>query len=395
MLRLDLRSSRPLLAVCAVTVSVMAILTGCTGTPSAEDPAPPSSAAAAQAAPDLTRQQVIARGQDLTLRVEVTTCDDYRSGSGFLVGPRLIATTAGVLTGAQTVAVRGLQDESLGTVIGVDRERDVALIRTSHDVGTGEPLVFADEEPAQGDEIVAIAYPEGRPQTPTVGTVSRLGRSLDVDDRRLHDLVQFDADTSPNSNGGPLLDAHGAVIGLTEGQDDIGAGLNYAVSSQTAGPLVRAWIASPAEVNPARCPEDNTSVSDKSKTADGPGIAYSVGQYYDNLNVAVATRRTEPDDSLEHYYGAYGQLSGRLLKHLGSFEEFRQDRLDVHYSTIRVVKVRRLDEVTDSAEVTFRTREPAKDGDCRRYHYSVQMRVASGSWTLDDRQPLSGNGNRC
>jgi hypothetical protein len=83
--------------------------------------------------------------------------------------------------------------------------------------------VFADEEPAQGDEIVAIACPEGRPHTPTVGTVSRSGRSLDIDDRRLHDLVQFDADTSPNSNGGPLLDAHGAVIGLTEGQDDIGA----------------------------------------------------------------------------------------------------------------------------------------------------------------------------
>ncbi|MGI3779337.1 MAG: S1C family serine protease [Janthinobacterium lividum] len=395
MIRLDSRSRRSMIAACGVMLSALVALAGCTGTPTGQDPAPFESATGGPAAGDLTRQQTIARGRDLTLRVEVTTCSGYQAGSGFLVGPRLIATTASVLNGAQTVAVRGMHNESLGTVIGVDKERDVALIRTSHDVGTGNPLVLTDEEPQQGDEIVAVAYPEGRPQTPTIGTVSRLGQSVDVDDRRLHDVVQFDADTSPNSSGGPLLDLHGAVVGLTEGQDDVGAGLNYAVSSKTARPLIAAWTDSPAEVIPVRCPEDNTSVSDRSNSADGPGIAYSIGQYYDNINAAVAARDSDPDGSLEHYYDAYNMLSGPLRKHLGSFEEFRHDRLDVHYSTIRVVAVRRVDEVTDNAEVTFRTRKPVKNGECRKYHYRVEMRLASGQWTLDNRQRLSGDGSRC
>jgi S1-C subfamily serine protease len=393
--RPDRRPRRPLLALGGITLCAVVALTGCSATPSDQDSAPPAPAGGASSAPPLTRQETIAKARDVTFRVEVTTCTGYQVGSGFLVGPRLVATAAHVLKGAQTVAVRGLHDEALGTVIGTDKERDVALIRTGRDVGEGDPLAFAAEEPEQGDDIVAIGYPEGRPQTPTSGTVSRLGQSVDVDERRLHDLVQFDAEGLPSS-GGPLLDLSGAVLGMTDSADDYVNGFSYAVSSRTARPLIAAWIDSPAEAIPSRCKDHDTSVRDRSESADGPGITHAMRGYFDNLNSAVEERTKDPDASLDDYYAAYQTVSGRLKKTFGSINEFRDDRLDVRYSKVRVVSVRRVDEVTDSAEVTAR-RTVSKNGDkkCTYYHHRYQLRLATGQWTLDDRKPLSDSSTDC
>lgn len=390
------RPRRLLVALSGIALSTVVALTGCTGTPAAEEPAPPAPAGGASSAAPMTRQEIISRARGVTLRVEVTTCTGYQVGSGFLVGPRLVATAAHVLKGAQTVGVRGLQDESLGTIIGVDKERDVALVRTTADVGAGDPLAFADDQPQQGDEIVAIGYPDGRPQTPTSGTVSRLGQSVDVDDRRLNDLVQFDAESVPGSSGGPLLNLKGEVLGVTASADDYTAGFNYAVSSKTVRPLVAAWIDSPAEVIPGRCPDRSTAVQDRSESADGPGIAYALRGYFDNLNDAVARRESQPEESLADYEAAYRTVSGRLLKKFGSFDDFRDDRFDVRYSKVRVVSVRRVDEMTDSAEVTTR-RTVRKKGEkvCTFYHYRYQMRLATGQWTLDDRKALAGNNTEC
>jgi S1-C subfamily serine protease len=393
--RPDRASRRPLIAFSGVTLSALLALTGCSGTSDDQD-VPPAPASDVSSAVPMTRQETITRARDVTLRVEVTTCTGYRTGSGFLVGPRLIATAAHVLEGAQTVAVRGLHDESVGTVIGTDKERDVALIRTSQDVGVGEPLAFGAEEPQQGDEIVAIGYPDGRPQTPTSGTVSRLAQSVDVDERRLHDLVQFDAEGNPGSSGGPLLDLRGAVVGITDSADDYTAGFNYAISSKTAQPLIAAWTDSPAEVIPGRCPDRDTTVKDRTESADGPGIAYGMRGYFDTLNTAVRIRESDPDESYADYDAAYRTTTGRLRKSLGTFEVFRDDRLDVRYSKVRLLAVRRVDEVTDSAETTYRRTVSKDDKEvCTYYHYRYQVRVATGAWTLDDRKTLADNGSRC
>ncbi len=390
------RPRRPLIALCVFTLSTFVALTGCTSTSSGDGQSVPSAPGAGpSSAVPATRQQAIARARDLTLRVEVTTCNEYQTGTGFVVGPRLIATAAHVLRGAQTIAVRGLHDQASGTIIGTDTARDVALIRTSTDIGVGDPLVFAADEPQQGDEIVAIGYPEGRPQTPTTGTVSRLGQSVDVDDRRLRDLVQFDAESSPGSSGGPLLDLRGEVVGMTALPDDYLAGQNYAVSSRTAQPLVTAWTDSPAEVNPTHCPHRSTVVSNRSGSADGPGIAFAMRQYFDILNTASKTRQTDPDTSYGQYQDAYDTASGRLQKKYGSLDEFRGERLDLRYSKVHLASVRRVDEVTDSADVDYRRTLLDGKNSCTRYHYRYQVRLASGSWKLDDRKSLAGDGRRC
>ena len=390
--------SRRWAAVCLLGTSLLLI--GCSvpnpgSDPSPVDPEnsqpPPSPSAGA-----LTRQETIARGRPLTVRVEVTTCRGYKSSSGFYVGPNLVATVAHGVTDAQTVAVRSSTGGSAGVVVGIDERREVALIRTVDEVVDADPLSFAAEEPEPGDEIVTIGYPKGRPQTPTSGTISRLGLSLDVKDQRLSDLVQFNADVSPGSSGGPLLNLAGEVVGMTEAGYTDADGLNYAVSSGTAQPLVDAWATAPVELPEPRCPKRSTVVHDRSGSPDGPGVAYFLRQYFDNLNEAASEGGTYA--SFDRYQEAFGTLSGRMRRELGPFDRFRDERLDVRHSRVNLVKVSHLDEVSDSAEVRFRRTEisPSTGREiCRDSHYRYTVRLATGVWTLDDRKALSDNRKRC
>ena len=158
-------------------------------------------------------------------------------------------------------------------VIGIDRQRDVALIRTSADVETATPWSSLRKSRNRVTRSWSSATRRDN-RRPNNGTVNRLGQSVDIDKHSMNDLVQFDADVSPGSSGGPLLNLQGKVIGMTEGQYQDAAGLNYAVSSKTAHPLVDAWAKSPAEVDPAHCPSRRTSVRDRSESADGPGITF-------------------------------------------------------------------------------------------------------------------------
>src|SRR5437868_958233 len=91
------RTRRPLTVLCGFALSSLVALSGCTAAPVDEDSSSPAPGAGASTTAALTRQQAIARARDVTMRVEVTTCTDYQSGSGFLVGPRLVVTAAHLL----------------------------------------------------------------------------------------------------------------------------------------------------------------------------------------------------------------------------------------------------------------------------------------------------------
>jgi len=66
------------------------------------------------------------------------------------------------------------------------------------------------------------------------GVVSGLDRTANTDAGRFSGLIQFDASVNPGSSGGPLLDAHGLVIGIVvsiadpDGRDAF-AGIGFAV----------------------------------------------------------------------------------------------------------------------------------------------------------------------
>lgn len=163
------------------------------------------------------------------------------TGSGFVVKPDgLILTNNHVVSGSQqlTVTLAGDKKQYKARILGTDPRNDLALVR----IQAEHPLPFlklGDSDGLQvGQKVLAIGNPFGLGGTLTTGIVSSLGRTLQPQEgQRLDDMIQTDAAINPGNSGGPLLDSHGAVIGINTaiyGQGNIGIGFALPINRAKA-----------------------------------------------------------------------------------------------------------------------------------------------------------------
>jgi serine protease Do len=159
-------------------------------------------------------------------------------GSGFIVDPRgYIITNNHVVDKADHIYVKLSTDPENGadpgrpaTVIGVDKDTDIAVIKI--DAKTPLPTVkLGNSDGAQvGDWVLAIGSPFGLNQTVSAGIVSAKNREIDepavngVAQNQFQRFIQTDAAINPGNSGGPLVDMAGQVIGM-----------NTAIYTQSAG----------------------------------------------------------------------------------------------------------------------------------------------------------------
>ena len=87
------------------------------------------------------------------------------------------------------------------------------------------PLPLADSDAVEvGDPVVAIGNPFGLERTVTAGIVSALQRAVTAPNGYTIDhVIQTDAPINSGNSGGPLIDAHGRVIGVNS-QIETGGG---------------------------------------------------------------------------------------------------------------------------------------------------------------------------
>lgn len=140
------------------------------------------------------------------------------SGSGFFIDDQgHIITNAHVVDQAKGIWI---QIPSLGKriidveVVGVSPDRDLALLRVSseglkvirQELGGVPFLPLGDSDLVQrADDVLALGYPLGQQSLKsTTGVIS--GRE--------QNLIQMSAPINPGSSGGPLLNAHGEVVGI-------------------------------------------------------------------------------------------------------------------------------------------------------------------------------------
>lgn len=224
------------------------------------------------------------------VRIEVQDCSGSGVGTGFLVGPRLVATVDHVVGGAQTITLKQSgKVVALGTVIGSDSARDLALVRTDR-VVAGHHFTLVSRKPRLGEDVAAIGFPLALPLTVTRGSISGMDRTIPIDGIKRRSLVQTDAAVNPGNSGGPLITDAGAVVGLIDLGTSDANGLAFAVSSQVAGPLLQAWRAAPQPISAAACASP-AAPSAQAAAAPPPGgnastTASSV-QTYPGMNFSI------------------------------------------------------------------------------------------------------------
>ena len=126
-----------------------------------------------------------------------------------------IITNNHVIAGAKEIIVSLSDGNTInGTLIGTDEMTDIAVVKVeAKDLPTA-PLGDSDEV-VVGEPAIAIGNPMGLEfqGSVTVGVISALNRTLDLNDKRVK-LLQTDAAISPGNSGGALVNADGEVIGI-------------------------------------------------------------------------------------------------------------------------------------------------------------------------------------
>ena len=184
---------------------------------------------------------LVTRTRSGVVEIDVDSCDGSGSGTGFLIGPKLVATVDHVVDGATSITLRrnGAYLTS-ATVIGSDSVRDLALLRTAQPI-TGYRFRLASRSPRIGEQVAALGFPLGLPLTFTRGSISGVGRTQTIEGTAQQSLVQTDTAVNPGNSGGPLMNESGEVVGLVDATDTEASGVSWAVSSLVARPLLAAW----------------------------------------------------------------------------------------------------------------------------------------------------------
>ncbi len=140
------------------------------------------------------------------------------AGTGIVLTPDgYILTNAHVIEGAATIKVT-FSDRKVrsATVIGRDRERDIALVKVDGAKNLPTARLGSSKASVVGDQVLAIGNALALPGGPTVttGIVSAIDRDIEADNGTLEGLIQTDAAINPGNSGGPLVNARGEVIGM-------------------------------------------------------------------------------------------------------------------------------------------------------------------------------------
>jgi 2-alkenal reductase len=160
------------------------------------------------------------------------------SGTGFVIDKDgHIVTNNHVVDGADRIEVNFLDGTILkGTVVGLDPDSDIAVLKVDLPAEQLAPLAFGDSNALFiGETTLAIGSPFGERWTLTSGIISALGRTIrGLTNYSVGAVIQTDAAINPGNSGGPLLNLRGEVIGMNSqiaSQTRSNSGIAFAIPS--------------------------------------------------------------------------------------------------------------------------------------------------------------------
>lgn len=214
---------------------------------------------ALQPAPDLgppptapgIPQAVIDSVVPSTVKVQGVACRRVQEGSGFVVGPGLIATNAHVVAGEdETIVQRTDGTEVTATVVAFDPRRDLAVLSAP---GLDRvPLRRADVEEGAigavfghpgGGELRAAPYSVGR-------TVAATGTDIYDEERTERQVLILSSSLAPGDSGAALIDPEGRVVGVAFAIAPDKPGVAYALDIEELEAVLAGDLSRPVDTGP-------------------------------------------------------------------------------------------------------------------------------------------------
>ena len=214
---------------------------------------------------ELSTQELVAKVAPAVVSIVVETVSynwfwqavpQTGAGSGIIISSDgYIVTNNHVVEDAEKVTVTLSDGRTFdATVVGTDAQTDLAVVKI--DASNLSYLHFLSnslEQLSVLDPVVAVGNALALPGGPTwtTGVVSNLGRSIEEETGVvLDDLIQTDAAINAGNSGGPLLGVAGQVIGINVAIASNAENIGFAISTDTAIPVVQSLIAEGKVVRP-------------------------------------------------------------------------------------------------------------------------------------------------
>ena len=243
-------------SIAVLAVAVLAISYAVTRPPPPADLTPADVTAGVQAGLERQAEQDAAKPSDATRAhaavgpslVLITTRSGSGQSSGTGSGAGVVVNADGtvltalhVVDGATSITVSFSDGTSAPATIDERHpESDIATLRPQRLPDTVVPAVLGGGVQV-GSPVFAVGHPLGLTDSLSAGVVSALGRTVTVEgNRKLENLIQFDAAVNPGNSGGPLLNKAGQVVGIVTGlanpsDQSLFVGIGFAVPIATAG----------------------------------------------------------------------------------------------------------------------------------------------------------------
>ena len=198
----------------------------------------------------LSLQAIYKSTIDSVVSISCSGAAGASTGTGVILSADgYIVTNCHVVEDAHTIEVLLSDGRSFGaSLVGADAVSDLAVLDIQADDLSA--ALFGDSSQLQvGDAVVAIGDPLGIELrgTMTNGIISAINRDVTTGGRTMT-LIQTNAALNSGNSGGPLINSHGQVIGITAMKistftDGAGVeGIGFAIPSATVKEIVEQLI---------------------------------------------------------------------------------------------------------------------------------------------------------
>jgi serine protease Do len=338
--------------------------------------------------------------------ISATMCGASAKGTGFLVGPNLVMTSAQDIFGETSLSVFVDGTVTSAEVLGYDQTEDLGLIQLAEPVN-GHVFTFSVKAPHQGDTVSAIGFPHGAGPATTTGVI------IGVDQTQVNqaDLIYSNASTTVGSGGGPLLSPDGTVAGVvsafpywTSGPNSgettfVGSG--YAVQANAAEPMEYGWASEGTPVAATSCSGSVPSPAASKNvilTVDSSNPqAKSIGESLQAHGAAINSRE---------WSAAYAGLTAQEQSDMGGVAAWSASQSTSLWKSVSITQVTGTSATgvppagtTASADVSLTTTQLAAQGyngqTCSTWSLDYGLVWNGSTWLIDTSANIPGSPLSC
>ncbi len=135
-------------------------------------------------------------------------------GSGFYVNQENIITNKHVVENCKNIAVRGAVDPTLVELLLVDKELDLAVLKSPHPPNRTPYLRNNYDEIKVADILFSIGYPLQRGETGEYIIREAEVLATKKDKKTSFTHIEFTDNVNHGNSGGPLLDKNSNLVGV-------------------------------------------------------------------------------------------------------------------------------------------------------------------------------------